>query len=75
VLFVSGDGDTRVDPSHARKMTARLQNATSSGKPVLLLYDSHSGHSGTLSADAEVEQTVNEVEFLNWQLHLAEPAR
>lgn len=75
LLFVSGDGDTRVDPSHARKMTAMLQNATSSGKPVLLLYDSHSGHSGTLSAKAEVEQTVNEVEFLNWQLHLAEPAR
>src|SRR5581483_7019717 len=75
VLFVSGDGDTRVDPSHARKMTAMLQNATSSGKPVLLLYDTKSGHSGTLSADAETEQTANELEFLTWQLHLPENAR
>jgi prolyl oligopeptidase len=75
VLLITGDGDTRVDPSHARKMTAMLQNATSSGKPVLLLYDSKSGHSGVLSADAEVEQTANELEFLAWQLHLPEPAQ
>ncbi len=69
VLFISGDGDTRVDPSHARKMTAMLQSATGSGKPVLLLYDSKSGHSGTLPAAEEIEQTANELEFLDWQLH------
>src|SRR5579875_3317486 len=69
VLLISGDGDTRVDPSHARKMTAMLQNATSSGRPVLLLYDSTSGHSGTLSTDAEVEQTSDELAFLFWQLN------
>ena len=68
VLLISGEGDTRVDPSHARKMTAMLQNATTSGKPVLLLYDSKSGHSGTLSTQAEVEQTANELAFLLWQL-------
>jgi len=75
VLLITGDGDTRVDPSHARKMTAALQNATASGKPVLLLYDSKSGHSGVPSADAEVEQTANEIEFLDWQLHISEPAQ
>ena len=75
VLFITGDGDTRVDPSHARKMTAMLQNATSSEKPVLVLYDSKSGHSGVLSADAEIEQTANEIEFLDWQLHLTEPSK
>jgi len=75
VLFITGDGDTRVDPSHARKMTAILQNATSSEKPVLVLYDSKSGHSGVLSADAEIEQTANEIEFLDWQLHLTEPSK
>jgi prolyl oligopeptidase len=71
VLLISGDGDTRVDPSHARKMTAMLQNATSSGRPVLLLYDSTSGHSGTLSTDAEVEQTSDELAFLFWQLNFS----
>jgi prolyl oligopeptidase len=75
VLFVTGDGDTRVDPSHARKMTAMLQNATSSEKPVLVLYDSKSGHSGVLSADAEIEQTANEIEFLDWQLHISETSK
>lgn len=75
VLLITGDGDTRVDPSHSRKMTAMLQNATASGKPVLLLYDSTSGHSGSLSADAEVEQTANELEFLDWQLNLPESSR
>lgn len=68
VMLITGDGDTRVDPSHARKMTARLQNATSSGKPVLILYDSKSGHSGTLPTAAEVEQTSLELAFLLWQL-------
>lgn len=75
VLLITGDGDTRVDPSHARKMTAMLQNATSSGKPVLLLYDSKSGHSGSLSAAAEIEQSANEIEFLDWQLQTKESAQ
>lgn len=70
VLLVSGAGDTRVDPSHARKMTAMLQNATASGRPVLLLYDSKSGHSSKLSTAAEIDQTANELEFLDWQLHV-----
>jgi len=68
VLLVSGDGDTRVDPSHARKMTAMLQNSSSSGRPVLLLYDTKSGHSSSLSTAAEVDQTANELTFLLWQL-------
>ena len=75
VLLVTGDGDTRVDPSNSRKMTAMLQNTSSSGKPVLLLYDSTSGHSGTPSVSTEVEQTANELEFLDWQLHIPESSR
>ncbi len=68
VLLITGDGDTRVDPSHARKMTAMLQSASISGRPILLLYDTKSGHSGTLSTEAEVEQTAAELSFLEWQL-------
>jgi len=75
MLFITGDGDTRVDPSHARKMTAMMQGASSSGKPVLLLYDSKSGHSGTLSAAAEIDQTANELEFLMWQLNVPEVSK
>ena len=68
VLLISGAGDTRVDPSHARKMTAMLQSATTSDRPILLLYDSKSGHSSSLSTAAEVEQTSHELAFLLWQL-------
>ena len=69
VLLVSGDGDTRVDPLHARKMTAMLQARTAApDHPVLLLYDTKSGHSGVLSATKETEQVADELVFLYWQL-------
>jgi len=70
VLLITGDGDTRVDPANSLKMTAKLQAATASGKPVLLLYDSASGHSGVAAPSVEIPQIVNELEFLDWQLHV-----
>jgi prolyl oligopeptidase len=39
------DGDTRVDPLHARKMTAALQYATASPRPILLRCEKDVGHS------------------------------
>lgn len=68
VLFVTGDGDTRVDPLHARKMAALMQASSSSTRPILLLYDLDSGHSGEMAAMDEIEQTTRELEFLIWQL-------
>ena len=44
VLLATAESDTRVDPMHARKMTARLQAATSSAHPVLLRLESKAGH-------------------------------
>jgi prolyl oligopeptidase len=44
VLLATAESDTRVDPMHARKMTARLQAATSSGHPVLLRLEAKAGH-------------------------------
>jgi prolyl oligopeptidase len=44
VLLATFDGDTRVDPMHARKMCAALQHATSSGRPVLLRTEAGVGH-------------------------------
>ena len=35
VLFMTGANDGRVDPAHSRKMTARLQAATNSDRPIL----------------------------------------
>ena len=44
VLCVTGAQDPRVAPFHVAKMAARLQAATSSGKPVLLRVDFDAGH-------------------------------
>jgi prolyl oligopeptidase len=44
VLLATAESDTRVDPMHARKMAARLQAATASGRPVLLRLEAQAGH-------------------------------
>ncbi|MGK4582681.1 prolyl oligopeptidase family serine peptidase [Kitasatospora sp. HPMI-4] len=44
VLLAVADGDTRVDPLHARKMCAALQHATTGPGPVLLRRESDVGH-------------------------------
>ena len=67
-LFITGDGDTRVAPLHARKMTARLQAATASDRPILLLYDTKSGHSGGRPITKIIEENQNILSFLFWQL-------
>jgi prolyl oligopeptidase len=68
VLLTSGDADTRVPPEQARKMAARLQAATRSGRPVLLLYDSKAGHSGGKPLSKAVQDLSLEISFLAWQL-------
>jgi prolyl oligopeptidase len=68
VLLTAGENDTRVDPWHAKKMTARLQAATTSGRPVLLRLES-SGHlAGSL--DQTVDETTDIYAFLFDQLGL-----
>ena len=68
MLIISGDEDTRVPPEQARKMTARLQAATTSGLPILLLYDTKSGHSGGKPLKKALQDEALELSFLAWQL-------
>jgi prolyl oligopeptidase len=71
VLFVTGDGDTRVAPLHARKMTALVQWATGSDpseRPVLLKYDTKAGHTQGMPINRQVEDTTDELGFLFWQV-------
>jgi prolyl oligopeptidase len=71
VLFITGDGDTRVAPLHARKMAALLQDQTGSDpaeRPVLLKYDTKAGHSGGLPLSKQIENLTDEMRFLFWQL-------
>ena len=67
-LFITGDGDTRVNPLHARKMAARVQAANSGDRPILLLYDTKSGHSGGRPLNKEIEEDTDILSFLDSQL-------
>jgi prolyl oligopeptidase len=68
VLLITGDGDTRVAPLHARKMAALLQAATDSNRSKLLLYDTKSGHSGGRPINKIIEENTDILSFLFWQL-------
>ena len=68
VMFVSGDFDMRVDPLHARKMTALLQASTGSGLPVVLRYDTEAGHSSGMPIAKEIDLMSDETSFIDWQL-------
>lgn len=64
VLFTTGANDPRVDPYHSRKMTARLQAATSSDRPVLLRASSDTGHGMGTPLAAEIEEMTDVLSFL-----------
>ena len=64
ILFFTGDGDTRVDPMNARKMTPLMQSASSSGRPILLHYSTKGGHSAGVSQTQLITDYANEMSFL-----------
>jgi prolyl oligopeptidase len=64
VMFFTGDSDTRVDPLHARKMTALLQAASKSGRPVLLHYSVNGGHSAGVSLEQLIQDSTDQLTFL-----------
>jgi prolyl oligopeptidase len=68
VFLRTGDEDTRVPPLQARKMTARLQAASTSGRPIVLLYDTKSGHAGGEPLGTSIENASLELAFLASQL-------
>ena len=67
VLLTTGINDPRVAPWESGKMTARLQAATSSGKPVLLRVDYGGGHGGGSGEKEHQEATADRWSFLLWQ--------
>ena len=70
VLFLTGANDPRVNPANSRKMTARLQAATSSKAPVILRTSSSTGHGIDSGLDEQVEEGADVWAFLFDQLGL-----
>jgi prolyl oligopeptidase len=68
VLLVHGLNDPRVDVWHSAKAAARLQAATSSGKPVLLRLDSQAGHGVGSTAPQRDALAADMYSFLLWRM-------
>ena len=68
VLLTTGFNDPRVAPFQPGKMTAHLQEATSSGRPVLLRVDFDAGHGIGSTRDQREHELADKIGFLYWQI-------
>jgi prolyl oligopeptidase len=67
VLLTTGINDPRVDAWEAGKMAARLQAASTSGKPILLRIDYDAGHGMGSTKKQAYEERADTFAFLFWQ--------
>jgi len=76
VLFMTADTDTRVDPMHAKKMTALMQaearNGASVTRPILLRIETKAGHGAGKPVTKQIEEFTDVYSFLFWQLGVKE---
>ena len=70
VLLTTAEGDSRVDPMHARKMAAQLQAATADpvGRPVLLHQEGRAGHGVGKPVGKRAAEQADVLAFFSWQL-------
>jgi len=67
-MIVSGGVDQNCNPLHARKLTARLQAASSSDHPILLDYNGLRGHAPVLPLGVRIAALTDRLAFLCDQL-------
>lgn len=72
VFFLAGETDGRVNPAHSRRMTARLQAATSSEHPILVRLSSSSGHGMGTALTEKIAQQADVFAFLFDQFEMSE---
>jgi prolyl oligopeptidase len=72
VMVTTGWNDPRVVSWEPGKMAARLQAATSSGKPILLRVDYDAGHGIGSTKTQKQEELADEWSFAMWQFGLPE---
>jgi prolyl oligopeptidase len=70
MMLQTGEHDGRVSPSQSRKMTARLQRATSSSNPILLRSSSDTGHGSGTALSKKIALEADIYSFLMDQLGL-----
>lgn len=67
-LLMTAEGDTRVDPMHARKLAALLQHATGSDQPILLRVENEAGHGAGKPISKQADEYADLYTFVLWQL-------
>jgi prolyl oligopeptidase len=67
VLLTTGVNDPRVAPWEAGKFTARLQAASTSGKPVILRVETDAGHGIGSTRKQRDDETADTYAFILWQ--------
>jgi prolyl oligopeptidase len=68
VMLITGYNDPRVASWELAKFTARLQTATTSGRPILLRVDYDAGHGFLAASRKQSEELLtDEYSFLLWQ--------
>lgn len=72
VMLTTGFNDPRVISWQPGKMAARLQAATSSGKPILLRVDYDAGHGFGSTKTQREQELADEMSFALWQFGLPE---
>ena len=76
ILFMTADTDTRVDPMHAKKMAALMQDEAENGKsrtrPILLRIETKAGHGAGKPVTKQIEEFTDVYSFLFWQLGVKE---
>lgn len=68
MLIRTGANDSRVDPLHAKKFTAALQNNTGQINPILLYIDFNVGHGTGQATKQRIDNNVVDFEFVMNQL-------
>jgi prolyl oligopeptidase len=76
ILFMTADGDSRVDPMHAKKMAALMQaeaaNGRSRERPIMLRIEPKAGHGVGKPITKQIEELTDVYSFLFWQLGVRE---
>ncbi|HLX24567.1 MAG TPA: prolyl oligopeptidase family serine peptidase [Usitatibacter sp.] len=68
VLVTTGLNDSRVAPWQGAKLVARLESASTSGKPVLFRVDPEAGYGGGVTRAQRDEELADIYSFLMWQM-------
>jgi prolyl oligopeptidase len=75
MLFTTAESDSRVDPMHARKMTARMQEVQSNpARPILIRVETKAGHGAGKPVSKLADELSDELSFMFHELGVVSPS-